>query len=460
MFPSGNFLNSSQYQSNIIQGQSLSNSQIPQMQMYPTQMSQTPIFPTQEPQIQVYPSQSTNTQNLFPPNQEQYRQMHHQAQNNFQFSRMISTSEEEIETVNKEHSWQVVKSIKRRKTFNDKHTTDNNIISHNKYSPLATNDTEDTTSTRNEKIPKPPPIFIYGVVNFSSMVTKLRDVIEDEQYVTKSMADNTIKINTNTPESYRKLVKFLNENNIVHHTYQPKEERAYRVVIKHLHHSLNTNDIKEELQALGHKVRNIINAKHRQTKEPLNMFFVDLEPSENNKEIYQIRGLQNKTVVIEPPRRDNNIAQCTRCQMYGHTKTYCNRPYVCVKCGGSHNTSSCKKSKDTPASCALCGGPHPANYKGCEYYHRMYKNYKPPTQQQTQSATQSSEYRHTTNSQRQQPSYSETVKNSATQPTNKVNNSIDILSNFLEEFKNMFSQLMQQNSMVLNMLTMLINKLN
>jgi hypothetical protein len=24
-----------------------------------------------------------------------------------------------------------------------------------------------------------------------------------------------------------------------------------------------------------------------------------------------------------------------------------------------------KKSKETPAKCALCGGNHPANYKGC-----------------------------------------------------------------------------------------------
>jgi hypothetical protein len=32
-----------------------------------------------------------------------------------------------------------------------------------------------------------------------------------------------------------------------------------------------------------------------------------------------------------------------------------------------------KKSKETPAKCALCGGNHPANYKGCENYQNLIK---------------------------------------------------------------------------------------
>jgi hypothetical protein len=96
----------------------------------------------------------------------------------------------------------------------------------------------------------------------------------------------------------------LNENNIIHHTYPPKDERAYRVAIKYLHHSIDTKEVAEELASQGHKVRNIINAKQRQTKEPLNLFFVDLEPAENNKDIYKIRKLFNSSVPIEPPRKD------------------------------------------------------------------------------------------------------------------------------------------------------------
>jgi hypothetical protein len=68
------------------------------------------------------------------------------------------------------------------------------------------------------------------------------------------MANNAIKINCIIPDTYKKLVKFMNENNIIHHTYQPKDERAYRVAIKYLHNSIDTKEVAEELASQGHKV--------------------------------------------------------------------------------------------------------------------------------------------------------------------------------------------------------------
>ena len=163
-----------------------------------------------------------------------------------------------------------------------------------------------------------------------------------------------------------------------YHTYQLKEDRAFRMVIKHLHYTTDLDDIKNELRILGHEVRNIINVKHRQTKEPLNIFFIDLEPAKNSKDIYEVKAIQNKIIHIEPPRSTKpHIPQCVRCQQYGHTRKYCNKPFNCVKCG-HHNSATCTKPRDSPAKCALCGGPHPANYKGCEQYHNILKGYNPP----------------------------------------------------------------------------------
>lgn len=58
-----------------------------------------------------------------------------------------------------------------------------------------------------------------------------------------------------------KLIRHLCDENIVHHTYQLKQDRAYRVVIRNLHHSVPLDDIKQELHDKGHIVRNIINAR-------------------------------------------------------------------------------------------------------------------------------------------------------------------------------------------------------
>jgi hypothetical protein len=74
-----------------------------------------------------------------------------------------------------------------------------------------------------------------------------------------------------------------------------------------------TQQILQILFELGHKVRNTTIAQHRTTKEPLNLFFVDFETAKNNKEIYNIKALENRIVQIEPPPvNQNNNIQCMR----------------------------------------------------------------------------------------------------------------------------------------------------
>ena len=150
------------------------------------------------------------------------------------------------------------------------------------------------------------------------------------------------------------------------------------MVLKHLHRTADTEDIKKELLELGHVVRNIINITHRQTKEPLNLFYKYLEPANNNKDINSLTAIQNKIIYFEPPRTSkHHIPQCTGCQKYGHTQKYCNKPYACIKCGGHHNSAACTKPRDTPAKWSLCGGAHPENYKECEYYYTILKGNNP-----------------------------------------------------------------------------------
>lgn len=52
------------------------------------------------------------------------------------------------------------------------------------------------------------------------------------------------------------------------------------------------------------------------------------------------------------------------CQDYSHTRSYCHSTPRCVRFGDHHSSSTCTKSKDLPAKCALCFGDHPANYRG------------------------------------------------------------------------------------------------
>lgn len=101
------------------------------------------------------------------------------------------------------------------------------------------------------------------------------------------------------------------------------------------------------------------------------MFFVDLDPKTNNKDIYDMRTFDNAIIVVEPPKKFNDIVQCFRCQQFGHTKSYCRKPYKCVKCGLDHSTSECTKTINTPPQCVNCLSNHTANYKGCEIYQKL-----------------------------------------------------------------------------------------
>ena len=51
------------------------------------------------------------------------------------------------------------------------------------------------------------------------------------------------------------------------HTYQLKQERPFRVVLRNIHHSVDLDELKFELQTFGHEVTNISNIRHRVTKK-------------------------------------------------------------------------------------------------------------------------------------------------------------------------------------------------
>jgi hypothetical protein len=116
-----------------------------------------------------------------------------------------------------------------------------------------------------------------------------------------------------------------------------------------------------------------------------------------------------------------------------------------------------KKSKERP--CALCGGNHPANYKGFERYHNLIKgnstlrNNTPRTPLANTNIYEHNIH-HSVNSQRQRR-YVVTKSH-----TNQVQDSATTLTKLLDEFKGLFNQLLQQNSMIMNIITMLINKIN
>lgn len=186
------------------------------------------------------------------------------------------------------------------------------------------------------------------------------------------------------------------------------------------------------------------------------MFYIDIKPKDNNKEVYNITTLDNNNIIkCEPPHSKRIIPQCTRCQNYGHTKTYCRKTFRCVKCAGNHETKECiRKVRDNQVKCANCNGNHPANYRGCLVHKQLQQRLfpalrqkptiRPPTQHIKPGLT-----------------FAQTVKScSKDDPLNIEPTQTNIQQvTDMSKLEKMLGKLLEQMNTMLNLLSTVISKL-
>lgn len=358
----------------------------------------------------------------------------------------------------------------------------NEIQLKNNYAPLASiqeNAMDDETSTPNTaKDSKPPPIFLPGVTNVTPMIKSLDSMVTKTGYSYKCLNQDKIKIFPTSPEDYRKIVRGLTELNICFHTYQLKQERAYKVVLKNMHYSTPIEDLKAAIEENGHKVRNLTNVKNKFTKAPMSLFFIDLEPNSNNKEIFQIQYLLNAKILFEPPQKKKEVVQCKRCQRYGHTKAYCHNVFRCVKCTLEHDTKVCPKPPTAPPTCVLCSGGHPANYKGCPVYREIQNKQFPPLRKKHLEPNQVSNKLQSPSEEKPKHirsvvtdgvTFAQATSNSNQgvhtrehKPNEQIcdsDNFTEIIQKSFERFENILSKQAEQISTLLNLLTTIVSRL-
>ena len=128
----------------------------------------------------------------------------------------------------------------------------------------------------------PPPILIPAVNDYKAFFENIKQLIKGEPFLCKSSI-NGIKFSTSSPDSYRTVIKFLQTKKAAFHTYQLKQDSAFKIVIRNLHHSIPITEIIKEFLALEHIPRNVTNILHENNKQFLPLFFIDLEPDINNK---------------------------------------------------------------------------------------------------------------------------------------------------------------------------------
>lgn len=329
------------------------------------------------------------------------------------------------------------------------------LSTQNKFDVLddETNTTKETEKKEiiKPKNEKPPPIFVYGVENIQKLAGAVESTV-GKRFLLKSLMDKKIKILLANKEDYKKITEMLIEKNTQFHSFQLKDEKSFRVVLKGVHPKTDTDELIKAIKDEGHDVLNIAPIRSKQTGYDLPMFFINLKAKTNNKEIMSITRLLYMVVKFEKPHltKRNDIPQCLRCQKFGHTKKYCHLSPRCVKCTNDHLTSECPRNiKDNNVKCVNCHGDHPANYKGCTVYQALRQKLYPELKKKQEKA-RTDEYI--------DPNIPFAEKLSG-KPARAVQ-SLTSTSNDIAELKSMMKDLMTQMSTMLNLLTAVVTKLN
>jgi hypothetical protein len=84
------------------------------------------------------------------------------------------------------------------------------------------------------------------------------------------------------------------------------------------------------------------------------MFFVELKPALNNKDIFNVEYIQQCKIKLELLKHKRDIAKCVNCPRYGYTKNYCHLKPGCIKCAGDRPLDKLISPKRKIKCCLMC----------------------------------------------------------------------------------------------------------
>lgn len=226
------------------------------------------------------------------------------------FIQVLINHKSKPESMTNTNLWQSDKISKQKRKRNEASPTTNtekrNKTSKTQYTVPVQNryqildDAVQDTPTKQIIRPKPEPIFGTDVKQIPELKFTLNNIINDDNKCTMTTltirSGHIVKVMPADIETYKLIRENFIKLNISHYTYQLKHERDFRVVLKGIHASEDIISIKEHINKLGHEVRNVVNIRHRITKDSLPLYFIDLESEQNNKDIYNVKKLDHSIV--------------------------------------------------------------------------------------------------------------------------------------------------------------------
>jgi TolA-binding protein len=168
------------------------------------------------------------------------------------------------------------------------------------------------------KSPKLPPIIIYQVRVYDIIyyIYYLNTKLE-QNYIITLLNSGDLKLIVDTEDHYRTASKMLNEAQFILSTYENKQTRPIRVIVKKLHNSFTPEQTVQELRRKVYQIIDAVNSLKWKTKEPLPVFMLTFDRTENIPKMYEITNIGGMRVEITPYRKTKLLPQCKNCQSLG-----------------------------------------------------------------------------------------------------------------------------------------------
>ena len=297
----------------------------------------------------------------FNPNQETYSNQHIEQiqQDNSQIAKIMCPARQRAFDAQAE----ALKKYSKDNASKSKSSKSNDTQKHIKiHSSQTLSSHEQNTNDKDNT--KPPPIVIRPNQDW---INTRKSLIENNIiFKTAPITAQGIKIQTPDMDTYKKALRFLDDNTKEYHTYTPKEDRDLHVVIRGAGLEFSTNEVTEYLQSLKYQPIKVSRMTHPITKFPMPLLLIALPRDDpNSKNIYNLKEMYELKITVEPLRVSPVVGQCKRCQFFGHHHDQCKAGYRCKFCAGAHDSYTCK-DKDGQRKCCNCGGNHLASYRGCK----------------------------------------------------------------------------------------------
>lgn len=238
------------------------------------------------------------------------------------------------------------------------------------------NKAQQTPSKKNEK---PPPIILPGhLKSHAELISNIKALVKRK--FSLKYAKKSVIIYCDCPIDWSNLKRNLLNEKREFHTYASTNERTHAFVLRGLLGNISPEDVKENLEEeYNIKAKEIFTMKG--TYKPL--YLVVLDSSYNLSKLQnQAKYVLNVKVSWETRKNQRDMAQCRRCQTWGHVARNCHRSTKCSKCAGNHEITQC--NEENTVKCANCSGPHRSFDTSCpvyEYRMNIRNNKKPPPPQ-------------------------------------------------------------------------------